>query len=76
MRTQEERQDLDDRREERRREWLTEAMEDEMIKKRGSKYIVTTENGRVLGTHATKAEAQAQLRAVEASKHARKRGKK
>lgn len=39
-----------------------------MIKKQGSRYVVTTEDGRTLGTHATRAEAVKQLQAVEASK--------
>lgn len=45
-----------------------------MIKKKGSKWQVTTESGRVLGTHSTKAAAVKQLGAVEASK--KRRGKK
>lgn len=46
-----------------------------MIKKQGSKYVVKTKGGdRTLGTHATKAKALDQLRAIEASKH--RRGKK
>lgn len=47
-----------------------------MIVKRGSKYVVTTEDGRVLGTHATRSAAEKQLQAVEISKHQRKGGKK
>lgn len=40
------------------------------IIKRKDKWLVTTESGdRVLGTHNTKAEAQAQLSAIEISKH-------
>ena len=39
-----------------------------MIKKRGDKWVVTTEDGRTLGTHDTRAEAVRQLQAVEASK--------
>ncbi len=39
------------------------------VEKRGDKWIVTTEDGsKVLGTHDTKADAEAQLRAIEASK--------
>ena len=35
------------------------------VRKRGSKYVVVNKDtGRVLGTHPTKAKAQAQLRAV------------
>ena len=40
-----------------------------MIRKRGSKWVVVSHTtGKVLGTHATKAKAQAQLRAIEANK--------
>lgn len=39
-----------------------------MIEKRGDKYVVLSGDRKVLGTHATRAEALAQLRAVEASK--------
>ena len=48
-----------------------------MIKKKGDKFQVTTESGRVLGTHETRAAAVKQLQAVEISKHRRegKRGK-
>jgi hypothetical protein len=43
------------------------------IEKRGSRYVVTDESGRqVLGIHKTKAEAQDQLAAIEASKRRRK----
>ena len=38
------------------------------VEKRGSKYVVLSEAGKVLGTHDTKAAADAQLRAIEASK--------
>jgi len=38
------------------------------VEQRGSKWVVTTEDGkRVLGTHDTKSDAEAQLRAVEVS---------
>lgn len=41
------------------------------IEQRGSEWVVLPENGdKVLGKHKTKAEAEAQLRAIEASKHA------
>ncbi len=41
-----------------------------VIRKRGSKYVLMTRDGsRRLGTHATRAEALAQERAVEAHKH-------
>ena len=39
-----------------------------MISKKGSKWIVTSKSGKKLGEHATKAEAQKQLAAVEISK--------
>ncbi len=42
-----------------------------MMKKRGRQFVVTTESGRVLGSHKTEAEAKAQLAAVEISKHKR-----
>ena len=42
--------------------------ENRVIKKRGDKWVVTTEDGRTLGTHDTRAEAVRQLQAVEASK--------
>jgi len=44
-----------------------------MIKKKGSKYIVTSESGKVLGTHDTKEKAQKQLAAVEISKAKKKK---
>lgn len=44
-----------------------------MIKKQGSKYVVKSSGGRTLGTHQTRKEALAQLRAVEASKARRKK---
>lgn len=41
-----------------------------MIKRRLGKYVVMTKDGsKVLGTHATKKEAVAQLQAIEISKH-------
>jgi hypothetical protein len=40
-----------------------------MIRKKGSKFqLVNSETGRVLGTHDTRAEAMAQMRAVGANK--------
>lgn len=44
------------------------------IHKRGSKWIVTTEDGRrIIGTHDTKKEAEDQLAAIEIAKHKRRR---
>lgn len=42
-----------------------------MIVKRGNKWVVKSKGGRTLGTHDTEADALAQLRAVEISKHKR-----
>lgn len=48
-----------------------------MIKKKGSKFDVTTKDGsRVLGEHDTKEEAQDQLAAIEISKAKRMKRKK
>lgn len=45
-----------------------------MIQRRGGKYRVVTKDGsRVLGEHDSKDDALRQLRAVEASKHSRKK---
>lgn len=45
-----------------------------MIRRRNGKFqVVTSDGSRVLGTHDTKDEALKQLRAVEASKHDRKK---
>lgn len=42
----------------------------EMIRKRGSKWVVLDKKGKkTLGTHPTKEKALAQLRAIEISKH-------
>ena len=38
-----------------------------MIERRGGKFVVLSEHGRVLGTHNTKAEAEAQLNAIHIS---------
>jgi len=40
------------------------------IEEREGKWVVLSMSGEVLGTHPTKEEAEAQLRAIEASKHA------
>lgn len=45
-----------------------------MIRKSGNRWQVVSKDGKVLGTHDTKKEAEAQLAAVEASKHSK--GKK
>ena len=45
-----------------------------MIRKQGNRWQVLSKDGKVLGTHDTKKEAEAQLAAVEASKA--KRGKR
>lgn len=42
----------------------------EFVRKSGSKWKVYSHKGKTLGTHDTKEEANAQLRAIEASKHA------
>lgn len=47
-----------------------------MIRKAGNRYQVLSKDGKVLGTHDTKKEAEAQLAAIEASKHSQKRGKR
>ncbi len=48
-----------------------------MIKKRGKKFVVTTESGdKTLGSHATKEQAQDQLAAIEISKKNRVKRKK
>ena len=39
------------------------------VRKRGDKWVVVSKEGKVLGEHATEAEANAQLRAVEANKY-------
>lgn len=44
-----------------------------MIRKEGNKWVVRSKSGKKLGSHATKAAADRQLRAIEAAKHKRKR---
>lgn len=44
-----------------------------MIRKENTKWVVRSKTGRKLGTHQTKKEALKQLRAIEASKHRKKR---
>lgn len=46
------------------------------IRKRNSKYVVISSTKGVVGTHKTKKKAQAQHRAIEASKARRKKSKK
>lgn len=42
----------------------------EMVRKRGNDWVVLDSTGKkVLGTHPSKEEADAQLRAIEANKH-------
>jgi len=38
-----------------------------MIERRGDRFVVLSEHGKVLGTHDTEAEAEAQLRAIHIS---------
>ena len=46
------------------------ASEAEMIQRRKGKFVVTDSTGsKVLGTHESKSDALAQLKAIEASKH-------
>jgi len=44
-----------------------------MIRKKGSKYVILSESGKVLGTYATREEALKRLRQIEYFKH--KKGK-
>ena len=44
-----------------------------MIRKRGSKYCVFSSDGKQIACHPTRAEAVAQLQAIEASKARRKK---
>ena len=46
-----------------------------MIVRRGKKWVVLSEAGDKLGEHPTEWQAQNQLRAIEASKARRKKGK-
>ena len=43
------------------------------VHKRGDKFVTLTRSGRVLGTHPTRAKANAQLAAVEADKKRRRK---
>jgi hypothetical protein len=43
-----------------------------MIRKQGNRWQVVSKDGKVLGTHDTKKEAEAQLAAVEANKKRKK----
>jgi len=40
-----------------------------MIKKKGSKYVVVAESGRIMGTYRTKQEAKKRLQQIEFFKH-------
>lgn len=42
------------------------------VRKKGSKFVVTSKGGRVLGTHRTRKAALKQLGAIEASKRRKK----
>lgn len=44
-----------------------------VVKKEGNKYVVRSKAGKKLGEHTTRAAAERQLRAVEASKARRKK---
>ena len=46
------------------------------IRKKGSKWVVYSHKGKVLGTHSSRADAVAQLGAIEASKARRKKGRR
>lgn len=46
------------------------------IRKKGSKWVVYSHKGKVLGTHSSRADAVAQLGAIEASKARRKQGRR
>lgn len=43
-----------------------------MIRKQGNRWQVVSKDGKVLGTHDTKKEAEAQMAAVEANKKRKK----
>lgn len=47
-----------------------------MIRKAGNRWQVLSKDGKVLGTHDTKKEAEAQLAAVEIAKKAKAKPKK
>jgi hypothetical protein len=44
-----------------------------VVSKKGNHWEVRTKSGRLLGTHGTRAEAVAQLRAVEVSKRSHRK---
>lgn len=46
-----------------------------VVRKHGKKFCVESKAGKTLGCHATKKEANKQLRAIEASKHSRSKKK-
>lgn len=43
------------------------------VQRRGSKWVAADPSGKVYGTHASKAQAERQRRAIEASKHGNQR---
>jgi len=43
-----------------------------IIRKRGRKWVVMSKDGKVLGEHDTKGDAEKQLQAIEISKHSKK----
>ena len=47
-----------------------DSVRQDKIEKRGSKWVVLSEAGKLLGTHSSKKKAEEQLRAIEASKRA------
>jgi hypothetical protein len=47
-----------------------------VVRKEGGRYVVRSTTGKKLGSHATKAAADRQLRAIEASKHKDEKDKK
>lgn len=49
----------------------SDAVRMDYIRKRKGKWVVLSEDGKVLGTHKTRTAAERQLRAIEASKHRR-----
>ncbi len=50
--------------------------EENMVRRRGKKWVVLSEDGKVLGTHSSEEDANEQLAAIESSKARRKKGKR